>query len=339
MVAAMKKVALPLGVGLVFFMLAVFYAVFDLMRYAYNGAASTVDEPRTVIVPSGQRFVDTTEQLLEAGVIQKPNRFRAFARLYGYDKRVKAGEYLLSTAMSPAKVIETLILGKVVLHRLTVPEGYTYRQIGDLLEKTGLVTASEFITRARDAELVRQFGVPGETLEGYLYPDTYFFPRGVTAREIITAMIHRFETVMTSQWKERAAQLQLSVHQVMTLASIIEKETGAPEERAIISSVFFNRLHRGMRLESDPTVIYGITDFDGNITRNHLKEKTPYNTYQIEGLPPGPIANPGKEAIHAALFPQQTDFLFFVSKQNGTHHFSKDMKEHLRAVSQYQLRK
>lgn len=335
----MKKYAVFFYLGLFFFFLAMYVAVADLTGYAYTRATPAVTDPAPIIVPSGQGLSDTTRQLLAAGIIEKPYRFRMFACLYGYDKRIKAGEYQFNLAMTPAEVLEKLVTGKVVLHRLTVPEGYSCDQIATLVEVGGFATRDEFLTLARDAGLVRQLGAPGDSLEGYLYPDTYFFPRGVTVREIITTMVQRFQVIMTADWRERAAKLQLSIHEVTTLASIIEKETGVPEERTLIASVFYNRLNRGMRLESDPTVIYGITDFDGNITRAHLKEKTPYNTYQIEGLPPGPIANPGREALYAALFPQETEYLFFVSKNNGTHHFSKTFKEHLLAVNKYQLGK
>jgi UPF0755 protein len=186
---------------------------------------------------------------------------------------------------------------------------------------------------------MKKLNVPADSFEGYLFPDTYFFPRGVLAKDIITTMVNRFWTQFGVDWKERADELGLSVHEVITLASIIEKETGVSSERPIISSVFHNRLKKRMRLESDPTVIYGISDFDGNITRKHLDTHTPYNTYRIRGLPPGPIANPGAAAIESALFPAETDYLFFVSKKDRTHKFSTTILEHNRAVRKYQLRR
>jgi UPF0755 protein len=179
--------------------------------------------------------------------------------------------------------------------------------------------------------------IKAETFEGYLFPDTYLFPKDTTSEEIISTMVKRFRSVFKPEWKNRAEALGFSIHQVVTLASIVEKETGVASERPVISSVFHNRLKRKMRLESDPTVIYGIKDFDGNITKKHLAEPTPYNTYVIRGLPPGPIANAGVGAFEAVLFPADTKFLYFVSKKDTTHQFSTNIKDHNRAVRKYQL--
>jgi UPF0755 protein len=180
-------------------------------------------------------------------------------------------------------------------------------------------------------------GIQAESLEGYLFPDTYYFPRNTPIDRIIQTMLDRFNTVFTPAWADRARGIGLSRHQVVTLASIIEKETGAAGERPLIASVFHNRLARGMRLQSDPTVIYGIEDFDGNLTRAHLETPTPYNTYQVAGLPPGPIASPGRAALEAALFPEETDYLYFVARGDGTHQFSTRLDEHNEAVRRYQL--
>jgi UPF0755 protein len=220
-----------------------------------------------------------------------------------------------------------------------VPEGYTLSQISEVIAQSNLGNRDEFYRSASDPVLTRQMGVDADTFEGYLFPDTYFFSKGVKPRKIIHTMLHRFQSVFTKEWKNRAEKLGFSIHQVVTLASIIEKETGAPFERPLISSVFHNRLKKGMRLESDPTVIYSIDQFDGNITREHLNEPTPYNTYKIRGLPPGPIANPGKKALEAALFPADTPYLYFVSKRDRTHKFSTNIMEHNRAVRKYQLLK
>ena len=180
-------------------------------------------------------------------------------------------------------------------------------------------------------------GIPGKTVEGYLFPETYFFQKQASAEKIIRAMIGRFKSVFTKEWKNRAQELGFSVHEIVTLASIIEKETGVAKERSIISSVFHNRLEKGIRLASDPTVIYGIENFDGNLTRQDLRTRTPYNTYTNYGLPPGPIANPGKAALEAALYPADTPYLYFVAKPDNTHHFSTTLAEHNRAVRKYQL--
>ena len=310
----------------------------DIMAYAEH----TVDGDgveKTVLIHPGDTFGEITRHLNQAGIVAHPLKFRLYARLKGYDYRLKAGEYSIPTNMSPDRVLATLVSGKIRLHRLTVPEGLTLRQIADLVADTRLCSAPEFLKLAFDAALAEKLGIPAAGLEGYLFPDTYFFPKNVTPRKIITTMFARFQTVFTPQWQARAKEKGLTVHQVVTLASIIEKETGAAFERPLIASVFHNRLKKKMRLESDPTVIYGIKDFDGNLTRKHLAEKTPYNTYQIKGLPPGPIASPGAEALKAVLFPAETNFLFFVAKKNRTHQFSTNLKDHWRAVRKYQMKR
>jgi len=203
----------------------------------------------------------------------------------------------------------------------------------------GLTDGPVFIRSANDIAIVKALGVEADSLEGYLFPDTYHFPKGLPLDEIMGTMVNRFQEIFSTEWQERSRQMGMSIHQVVTLASIIEKETGAAFERPLIASVFHNRLAKRMRLSSDPTVIYGIKDFDGNLTRKHLKTANPYNTYLNKGLPPGPIANPGVAALEAALYPAETDYLYFVSKKDGTHQFSTSFKEHNRAVRKYQLRK
>jgi UPF0755 protein len=225
----------------------------------------------------------------------------------------------------------------VVLYRLTIPEGYTMLQIANLVDASGITGRDAFLTALSDRRLMAEQQIEADSYEGYLFPDTYFFPKGTTAEAIVATLVSGFRRVMTDQRLERARQLGMSIHEVVTLAAMIEKETGAAEERPVISSVFHNRLKQGMRLESDPTVIYGIDDFDGNITRKHLAEKTPYNTYRIKGLPAGPIANPGEAAIEAALHPADTDYFYFVARKDGTHQFSTNIRDHNRAVSKYQL--
>lgn len=295
--------------------------------------------PVTMDIMANASFNAVVWQLKDAGIITHPLRFKILARIKGDDTRLKAGEYELSPAMTPLEVLDTLVNSKVVLHRLTVPEGFTIREIAAELQRTGLANAEDFIALAMDSRLAAELDIPGSTLEGYLFPDTYFFPKGVTSKTIVARMVQRFHEQFSPDWHPRARQLDLTIHEVVTLASIIEKETGDSAERPTISSVFHNRLKKKMRLESDPTVIYGIEDFDGNITRRHLSARTPYNTYMMRGLPPGPIANPGRLAIEAALFPEQTDYIYFVSKKDGTHYFSTTFDEHNKAVRRYQLRR
>lgn len=334
----MKKLQIILPLIALLLFLASAYIFMDLLFYA---DVPTGGDPvkKVVIVHPGQGFAATTLKLQEMGIIRSPLKFKLLALIKRQDKRVKAGEYLFSSAMTPNHILNTLVSGKVQLHRFTVPEGYNLSQVASVVAMAGFGTETDFLKAAYDPRLVKQLGIDGETFEGYLFPDTYYFPKKETPEKIISTMVKRFWVVFKPLWKDRADQFDLSIHQVVTLASIIEKETGAPSERPLISSVFHNRLKKRMRLETDPTVIYGITDFDGNLTRKHLSTKTPYNTYRIRGLPPGPIANPGAKALEAALYPADTRFLYFVSKKDRTHKFSTNIKDHNKAVRKYQLRR
>ena len=316
--------------------LAVF--IFDLRHYA--GQPANFDTKDMVVnIPSGQTFRATTTILFKAGIIKSPFKFNMVARLKGYDKRLKAGEYSLSASMPPIKVLEKLVKGEVNLYKLTVPEGLNIYQIAGLVAQAGFAEQTAFIENATDAAVAQEYGISAGTFEGYLYPETYYFPKNAGTNTIISSMVKRFWLIFRPEWKERGKQLGFSIHQVVTLASIIEKETGAPFERPLISSVFHNRLKKKMRLESDPTVIYGLKNFDGNLNRKHLETLTPYNTYKIRALPPGPISNPGSESLKAALYPADTKYIYFVSKKNTTHQFSTNLKDHNQAVRKYQLRK
>lgn len=309
--------------------------IFDVMNYA-DEPAGIEDVQKIVFIEKGQSFSATANALEKAGVIKNPLKLKLFARIKGYEKKIHAGEYAFSSVMPPALILDLMLRGKVYLHKITIPEGYNLRQTADGVSVAGFGTAEEFLKIASDPLFIQGQGINAGTLEGYLYPDTYYFSKDETCENIISAMVEKFKSVFTPEWEKRAKELGFSIHEIITLASIIEKETGADEERGLISSVFHNRLKKGMRLETDPAVIYGIKNFDGNITRKHLSEMTPYNTYKITGLPPGPIAGPGYESIKAALYPAETDYLFFVSKNDGTHIFSADFKEHKRAVHKYQ---
>jgi UPF0755 protein len=310
----------------------------DLQIYANQPAAIETSEKVVMVLP-GQGFKAFAQRLHQDGIIKHPSKFELLARLKGHDKIIKAGEYTLSSAMPPGTILSILVSGKVRLHKFTVPEGYNLKQIAALAAKSGYATDDDFLKAATNADLVHAMEIEAETFEGYLFPDTYNFPKGSSPKMIISTMVKRFWSVFKPEWKNRANTLKLSVHQVVTLASLIEKETGAAFERPLIASVFHNRLKRRMRLESDPTVIYGLKDYNGNLTRKHLSMPTPYNTYTISGLPPGPIASAGVDAIMAALYPADTQFLYFVSKKDGTHQFSTNFKDHNRAVQKYQLRR
>ena len=309
----------------------------ELYRFA-RSPAGTDDTPVFFEIGSGERFRQVADRLLEAGLIADSRRFRVVAFLKKADTRLKAGEFQMTSRLTPLEVIDILVNGKVVQHALVIPEGYSLVQIAAEVERAGLSAAGHFIGLATRPEAAPTFEIEAPTLEGYLFPDTYYFTKNESAENLIAKMVQRFREQLPSGWQERTAELGLSLHQVVTLASIIEKETGDPAERPLIASVFHNRLQRKMRLDSDPTVIYGIADFDGNLTRRHLTTPTPYNTYMIRGLPPGPIANPGRAAIEAALYPADTDYLFFVARQDRTHQFSSNLQDHNRAVHEHQIR-
>ncbi len=311
------------------------YAAWDLYRYAETPMGSSA-KPVAVSVPTGQAFADTIRQLQNAGIVRSPRRFEILARLKRIDTKIQAGEYWLTPDVTPTKLLDQLVTGKVRMHALTLPEGYTLRQYTAIIEEKGLATAEAFLAVVTDDKLTHEYGIPGDTMEGYLFPDTYHFPKGLPPKHLVDHMIAKFWTVFKPEWEDRTRALNMTLHEIVTLASIIEKETGAPAERKLISSVFHNRLKRNMRLQSDPTVIYGLKNFNGNLTKKDLETPTPYNTYTNGGLPPGPIANPGAGALEAALYPAKTNHLYFVSKNDGTHHFSASLKEHNRAVRKYQ---
>lgn len=335
--AKLKMLKLMIAVLALAVIAAAIWLGLDVNRFAHQPAGKE-DNPVAFTILPGETFNTLTGRLHTAGIIRSPVRFKLLARFKGDDKRLQAGEYRLTAAMTPTQVLDTLVNGKVFLYRLTVPEGYTLEQIAEEAAHLELADAQAFKELASSPEEAHALGFDANTLEGYLFPDTYYFPKHAGARRIIAKMASRFRAQFSPKWLRRAHELHLSVHEVVTLASIIEKETGDPSERPIIASVFHNRLKKKMRLESDPTVIYGIANFDGNLTRRHLMTPTPYNTYIIRGLPPGPIANPGRMAIEAALYPAQTDYLFFVAKKDGTHFFSTNIEDHNRAVRKYQLR-
>ncbi len=307
-----------------------------LIRYSQT-PASSISDPHMVTIQTGKSFQYITDLLSEYGIIDNPFKFKLYARIKGFDRSVKAGQYLLSANMPPQSIIEALVSGKVYLYRVTIPEGANLSEVALILENTELVKSFDFLSAANDPAFAEQFGIKAKNFEGYLFPDTYFFEKDVTSQKIISTMVRQFYNTFNPLWEKRSPDFHFSIHDIVTLASIIEKETGLAEERPLISSVFHNRLNKNMRLQSDPTVIYGIENFDGNITRKHLRTPNAYNTYTIRGLPPGPIANPGKASLEAALFPLESSYLFFVSKNDKSHFFSTNYTDHKAAVRKYQL--
>ena len=332
----LKKIIRVLSILLLCILIASFVFFKKVLKFS-----NTPCDPAGIAVKfnikPGQRLSVISDNLEKNGIVKSSFFFKILVSYKESAKDLKAGEYMLSASKTPLQILSIIAKGSVKLYKLTIPEGLNIKEIAQRVEEAKFGTSENFILLAESKIFAESLGIKQNTLEGYLYPETYFFPKGTSQKKIIQAMVKAFNKVYNAEFKKQTTALGFSVHEIVTLASIIEKETGAAKERPLISSVFHNRLKKGMRLESDPTVIYGIKDFNGNITRKDLKTWTSYNTYKIKALPPGPIANPGGMSIKAALYPAKTDFFFFVSKKDTTHKFSKTIKEHNKAVRKYQL--
>lgn len=283
--------------------------------------------------------LDRVASALEAeGLIKDARVTRWYARLQNFATRLKVGEYRLSRGQSTPEILTILTEGRVETHAVVIPEGLRATEIADRLAQTGLADPRAFLEVVHDPNAAERLGVAGPGLEGYLFPESYRFARGLPASRIVESMVQAFLEVYR-ELEPEARRQGIPMRELVTLASIVEKETGAPEERPLIAAVFLNRLARGMRLETDPTVIYGIENFDGNLKRIHLEDAdNPYNTYRNRGLPPGPISNPGRAALEAVLGPADVPYLYFVSRNDGTHVFSKTYAEHARHVDRFQRR-
>lgn len=293
---------------------------------------------KTIFISHGASFSIIARELEKEAVISDAGKFALLAKFNGAITKIKAGEYEFTTSMLPSEVLDMIVTGRVKYYTVTIPEGYNIKEIATILTNINIVDKNSFLAKATDAAFAASLGIDGGNVEGYLFPDTYRFTKGMADDEIIRKMVQKFDKVYGEIAYKKPAWLKMSKKQIVALASIIEKETGAGMERPIISAVFHNRIKKGMRLESDPTVIYGIQNFNGNLTRRDLLTRTPYNTYQIYGLPSGPIANPGRASLEAAIAPSNVPYLFFVSKNDGTHYFSKGLSEHNKAVQFYQKR-
>lgn len=299
------------------------------------------------VVEAGERFPGVARRLIEGGLIQETRllgvrTLTAYARLRDWDRQIKSGEYDLSPELSPEEILSKLVAGEVKTHAVTIPPGLAVHEIARRLADAGVVDRDSFSALAHDPEFARELGIEQASLEGYLLPETYRFRRDSPASQVLRRMVELFHAAWSEDDRKRLEAFRFGLHEVVTLASIVEKETADPEERRLIAAVFDNRLRRKMRLQSDPTVIYGIRrssgHFDGNLRRRDLETDTPYNTYTRNGFPPGPIASPSMESIRAVLDPAASDALYFVSRNDGTHQFSATLSEHLAAVDRYQRR-
>ena len=311
-----------------------------LATYVFSPGPPNAAETAIVSIPRGTSVRGISVILAEKGIIKEDIRFFVLAKLSGYGRRLQAGEFRLRTGIKPLDVLRELAIARSIEYPITIPEGLRATEIAEIFGEYGLCNPKSFINLVYDQAFIAKLGLaPVASLEGYLFPDTYHFTRDITGAEnIIPIMVKRFSDV----WSEITEVLPdevdkaLDRQQTVILASIVEKETGTPEERSLIAGVFHNRLNMGMRLQSDPTFIYGSKKFATPISKEDLLTATPYNTYTLPGLPVGPICSPGRDALHAVLFPTPTDSLYFVSKNDGTHHFSQSLIEHNRAVEKYQ---
>ncbi|HEV8341295.1 MAG TPA: endolytic transglycosylase MltG [Candidatus Binatia bacterium] len=292
-----------------------------------------------VKVERGEPFSSVVRNLKDRGVIQNERLFSLWARLWATDRQIHWGLYRFELPLSLQEILDQMRLGRGVFYRVTIREGLTLKEIADLLEKEGVAKRDQFLKDASDPGLLSHAGLAADGFEGYLFPDTYYFTPFVTEREILVTMTTQFRRAFTSEMRLRAREIGLNLHEVVTLASLIEKEAGVDEERPLVSAVFHNRLKKKMLLQSDPTVIYGLKNFSGDLTRKDLQNRNPYNTYRILGLPPAPICSPSFASLMAALYPAPVPYLYFVSKNDGTHLFSVNFNEHDRAVKAYQSKR
>jgi UPF0755 protein len=296
-----------------------------------------LQQPVTVQIERGASFRAVAETLERAGVIDRPDIFRLYARYAGLATAVRAGEYEFRPGRSPRQVLEQIVNGRVKLHAFTIVEGWTVsRLLSELARRDELVHT---VTHLNAESLMPALGLDESHAEGWFFPDTYRFPRGTTDAALLLQAQRRMSQVLESVWEHRVPDLPLTdPYDALILASVIEKETGRPDERAKVSQVFNSRLMIGMRLQTDPTVIYGFGDaFEGRLRRHHLRTDHPYNTYRHAGLPPTPIALPGRAALLAAVQPSDTDYLYFVARGDGTSEFTTNHDDHVAAVRRFQL--
>ncbi|ROQ89875.1 endolytic transglycosylase MltG [Desulfosoma caldarium] len=294
-----------------------------------------------VLIRPGTSARAVAAQLAKEGIVSDPNLFYWYARARGVAGQLKAGEYQFPAAPTPNIVLDILFEGRVVVYRVTIPEGASLKDVARLVAATDLADADDVLQWAQDRHFMSSLDVPPEapSLEGYIFPETYVFWRTDGPQDILRRMVLEFWRRFSPERQARARQMGFSVHETVTLASLVEKEAVKDEERPLIAGVFLNRLQRHMPLQSDPTAVYDLENFNGPILRRHLERESPYNTYLHKGLPPGPICNPGEKSLQAVLNAKKTPYLYFVSNNDGTHTFSRTYREHMKAVARVRAMK
>jgi UPF0755 protein len=329
------NILLLIGIVLILALAAAFFREYEVTPVAPAGKVVFEIGP-------GRTVRAIARDLQERGIIRRSWAFLAGYKLFHERQKIRAGEYEFDLPLKAKDVLLTLLRGKIFLHPLTVPEGLTAREVADLIRDAGYPMRGSFLEACGDAGPIASWDGQAADLEGYLFPDTYQFAKGASARTISEAMVKEFRKVFGEAGHQRAAELGMTVRSVVTLASLIEKETSVPDERPLVSAVFHNRLRIGMKLDCDPTVIYALKRdglYRGRLLSQDLKYASPYNTYVSPGLPPGPICSPGRDSLRAALYPAPEKYLYFVANNNGAHHFSSGYAEHLLAVKKFQLKK
>jgi len=290
--------------------------------------------PARVIIPRGASFAQATDSLAKAKLVGWPKVFRLYGRLTGGDRNIKPGTYLLKQGTPWSDIVGALNGGHGLVNTITIPEGYTLLQITPLLARTLKVPADSVKAAMRDTALLARLDIPNPTLEGYVFPDTYAFPLGTTARQAVREMVYAFERRWNPEWDASLTELKINRNDLVTMASIVEKEARVPEERPVIAAVYYNRLRKGMLLQADPTIQFALGRHVGRVFYKDLAIKSPYNTYTHKGLPPGPIASPGVASLAAAAHPASVPYLYFVASRDGHHEFRMTLNEHVNAIRQ-----
>ena len=343
MLKQFSKVLLSKGSATIFAVASiVLVIVFYYASKIYSEMHSEISltEPETIVFARGSSIRTLANQLIEKDLLEDKNYFLIWGKLNRQATRLQAGEYLLTPGQTLAGLLDNMVAGNVVQHEIALIEGFTFRQILEIIQQSPIVTLE--LENLSDEEIMKRLGHEGEHPEGRFYPDTYYISRGVTDVELLNRAYDSMSDTLEQEWQQREDNLPFkSSYEALIMASIVEKESAVAEERPLIAGLFVNRLRKKMRLQTDPTVIYGIKNYDGNIRFRDLRKDTPYNTYTRHGLPPTPIALPGREAIHATLHPDKTKYLYFVAYGDGSgkHVFSTNLKDHEKAVDQYQRKK
>ena len=320
--------------------LILFWLTINTVFIVWDYFTSPIHLSTTVFIQPGWSIKRTIYALSEKGVIEHPQLLLLWAKIRGKGHTIKAGEYAITADLTPAKLLDRLFTGTgLVRYRVTIPEGSTIRQIACILSQKGLVDEKRFCQLAFDPAFASSLGIDAPSLEGYLFPTTYFFEKlPHQEKRILKIMVQEFKRHY-QKYAPKAIKKGLSRQEVVTIASIVEKETAVKEERPLVASVYLNRLQRHMPLQADPTIIYVLPNFKGKLTSKDLRISSPYNTYLHKGLPPTPICNPGEESLKAVVEAPQTPYLYFVSMGNGRHYFSTNLKEHRRAIERYLKRR